>query len=466
MTAYSCNRTPLLRILFTLLLAACCMFAHRLPIAIGREPVPQVRYTLGADSLAQEGVPKGKLIGPTLFHSKIIENTVRKYWVYVPSQYDGSKPAAVLVFQDGARAINPDGVLRVPQVLENLIHKKQIPVAIGVFITPGQRGSEFPESIGTGNPDNRDREYDVLDDRYARMVIEEILPEVGKEYQLSEKPEDRAIGGTSSGAICAFTVAWQRPDSFRNVVSLIGSYTNIHGGHVYPQLVASSENKPIRIFLQDGENDLRSPNDLDRDWFLQNQKMVASFKEKGYDMAHVFGKGGHSDDHGGAMLPYMLRWIWRDHPDVQSTSEDLVAAAAAMQPESVDLFPGFDAQANMDPTGSYQWENRAREFRVVSTLTLEKVGDAVQGKLVTQRGDEAPNEEAIRNVSLTGNKISFDATTRFRENEFSVTYQGIVTAEGIQGWRMMDFGGVPRDTAWKASLITAYSDKEHDAPRE
>ena len=227
-----------------------------------RDPEPQVRYPLGEDSLAQDGVPKGKLEGPFLFRSNIIKDTVRKYWVSVPAQYTGEKPAAVLVFQDGARAINPEGVIRVPKVLDNLIHKKQIPVTIGIYITPGQRGDEFPDSIGTGNPNNRDREYDVLNDDYARMVIEEILPEVGKKYKLSDNPRERAIGGSSSGAICAFTVAWERPEEFQNVVSFIGSFTNIHGGHVYPDLVREAEKKPIRIFLQDGVNDLRSPNNL------------------------------------------------------------------------------------------------------------------------------------------------------------------------------------------------------------
>ena len=191
-----------------------------------RAPIPQIRYELGSDSLKQEGVPEGKLEGPFLLQSKIIENTIRKYWVYVPAQYSPDQPANVLVFQDGARAINPNGVIRVPQVLENLIAKKQIPVTIGIFITPGQRGDEFPDSIGTGNPNNRDREYDVLTDAYARMLIEEILPEVGSKYNLSDDPSARVIGGSSSGGICAFTVAWQRPDAFRNVISFIGSFTN------------------------------------------------------------------------------------------------------------------------------------------------------------------------------------------------------------------------------------------------
>jgi CubicO group peptidase (beta-lactamase class C family)/predicted alpha/beta superfamily hydrolase len=270
-------------------------------------------YPLGPDSLPQDGVPRGKLEGPFLFRSKFIPGTVRKYWVHVPAQYSAEKPACVLVFQDGARAINPKGVLRVPTVLDNLIHKKEMPVTLGIFVTPGQRGEEFPESIGTGNPNNRSLEYDSLGDAYARFLVDELLPEVGKTYKLTDDPEGRAIGGASSGAICAFTVAWERPDEFRKVISLIGSFTDLRGGHVYPDLIREADKKPIRVFLQDGVNDNRNARRPERDWHVQNQAMVAALEAKGYDLKYVFGEGGHSDNHGGALLPDILRWLWRDY---------------------------------------------------------------------------------------------------------------------------------------------------------
>jgi enterochelin esterase family protein len=273
---------------------------------------PKVTYKLGPDSLPQDGVPKGKLEGPIEFKSKVFDGTVRQYWVYVPQQYSADKPACVLVFQDGQRATNPRGVLRVQNVLDNLIHRKEIPVTIGIFITPGNKSDEYPKTLGTNNPNNRSFEYDTLSDQYARFIVDEMLPEVGKKYNLTKDPAGRAIGGTSSGAICAFTVAWERPHEFRNVISMIGSFTDLRGGHVYPDLILKSEKKPIRIFLQDGNQDLRNPEFPQRDWWLQNQKMVAALKEKGYDMNHVFGEGGHSDDHGGSILPDMLLWIWRD----------------------------------------------------------------------------------------------------------------------------------------------------------
>ncbi len=292
-------------------------------------------YKLGPDSLPQSGVPKGKLEGPLLFKSRIITNTVRRYWVYVPAQYTPDKPANVLVFQDGQRATNPEGALRVPQVLENLIHKGDIPVTIGIFITPGQRGEGYPDDLAMRNPNNRAAEYDSLSDSYARFICEEMLPEVGKKYNLTKDPERRAIGGTSSGAICAFTVAWQRPDEFRNVISMIGSYTSIGyrpardgqpmipGGDLYPTLIRKNPIKPIKIFLQDGSNDLNNDHG---NWFLANQQMLSALEWANanadrqnrpgprYQVKHEWGDGSHSDNHGGALLPDILRWMWGKTP--------------------------------------------------------------------------------------------------------------------------------------------------------
>lgn len=418
-------------------------------------PQPQIRYELTADSQTQAGVPQGKLEGPHLFQSKIIANTIRRYWVYIPAQYDGSKPAAVLVFQDGARAINPQGVLRVPQVLDNLIAKKQIPVTVGIFITPGQRGDTFPDTIGTGNPNNRDREYDVLTSDYVRMLTDEILPAVGEKVKLSADPADRAIGGASSGGICAFTAAWEKPEAFRNVISLIGSFTNIHGGHVYPDLVLKADKKPIRIFLQDGVNDNRSPQNLDRDWHLQNQKMVAALKEKEYDMAHVFGEGGHSDDHGGAMLPQILRWIWRDHPDVTPPSEkiDFVAQAAAIKPKAIDLFPGFDPVAKVDAAGKYTWNARGRATYNQIALKLESKEGKLTGAVEIGRDGAVALSQPIINPVLEGNKLTFDTLTSAAGQDRSTTYQGIVDKEGIRGWTMIEFNGQQRDTDWSAKKV-------------
>jgi hypothetical protein len=290
-------------------------------------------YPLTADSLPQEGVPKGRLEGPFEWRSQIIRGTVRRYWVYVPAQYTADKPAGLLVFHDGQRALNPKGPLRVDQVMENLIHKKEIPVMIGLFITPGNLSDHYPDDLGTNNPNNRAQEYDVLTDAYARMLIEEFIPELRKNYNLSDDVDLRVIGGTSSGAICSWTTAWERPDAFRKVISMIGSYTSIGyrpargnqpmvpGGDLYPGLIRKNPPKNIRIFLQDGSNDL---NNEHGNWFLANQQMLSALefananadrqKKEGprYDVTHIWGDGAHSDQHGGALLPDMLRWMFRD----------------------------------------------------------------------------------------------------------------------------------------------------------
>jgi enterochelin esterase family protein len=307
------------------------------PALAGAQAAPQAAagrqagdYPLGPDSLPKAGVPRGRLEGPFEFHSKVIAGTVRRYWIFVPAQYTGDTPANVLVFQDGQRATNPEGSLRVPQVLENLIASGAIPVTIGIFITPGHRAEAYPDNLAMGNPNNRAQEYDSLSDAYTRFLVDEMLPEVGTKYRLTDDVEGRAIGGTSSGAICAFTVAWHRPDVFRKVISMIGSYTSIGyrpatatapmipGGDLYPTLIRKSPIKPIRIFLQDGSADLDNAHGS---WFLANQQMLAAFNfannsTKGdgprYDVAHEWGDGAHSDAHGGSLLPKILRWMWRD----------------------------------------------------------------------------------------------------------------------------------------------------------
>ncbi len=266
-------------------------------------------YTLGPDSMPHEGVPKGRIEGPLVFKSRIFENTVRQFWIYVPAQYDPKKPAAVMVFQDGHKYVNTEQEYRVPVVLDNLIGKREMPITIGVFVNPGHLGAELP-----GDPwraSNRSYEYDSLGEEYARFLIEELLPEIGQRYSLTSDPEGRAIVGASSGGICAFTVAWERPDSFRKVVSHIGSFTNIRGGHVYPALVRKSARRPLRVFLQDGSNDLDNRHG---NWPLANQEMAAALKFREYDYRFELGDGAHTHKHGGALLPDTLRWLWRDFP--------------------------------------------------------------------------------------------------------------------------------------------------------
>ena len=262
-------------------------------------------YTFGPDSYELPGVPQGKLTKHS-WTSDVFKGTTRDYWVYVPAQYDAAKPACVMVFQDGIWYQDRQGQFRVPTVFDNLIHKKQMPVTIGIFINPGN----FAENSGSGaGRSNRSFEYDTLSDQYVRFLDKEILPDVGKQFNLRQDAAGRAICGISSGGICAFTAAWERPDLFSKVLSHVGSFTNIRGGDAYPGKIRKTSRKPIRVFLQDGSNDL---NNNHGNWWLGNLQMVESLKFMVYDYKFVGGDGGHNGKHGGAILPDSLRWLWAD----------------------------------------------------------------------------------------------------------------------------------------------------------
>ena len=141
---------------------------------------------------------------------------MRDYWVYVPAQYDPATPACVMVFQDGGGYAKADGAWRVPVVFDNLIHTKEMPVTIGIFINPGVAPAPSDAALPRFN---RSFEYDSVTDRYARFLLDELIPEVAKMYNLRTDGNSRAIGGASSGAIAAFAAAWNRPDAFSSVFS-------------------------------------------------------------------------------------------------------------------------------------------------------------------------------------------------------------------------------------------------------
>lgn len=261
---------------------------------------------LGPDSRRQPNVPQGEVHGPFEWTSTIYPGTVRDYWVYVPAQYEADEPACVMVLQDGLR--RAEG-WHWTTVCDNLIHQGEMPVTIGIFVDPGV----VPAPHENAQPRfNRSFEYDALGDRYARFLLEEILPEVGKRWRLSDDPNDRAIGGASSGAICAFNVAWERPDEFRRVLSTIGTYVGLRGGHEFPVLVRKVEPKPIRVFLEDGTNDL---NIYPGSWWVANQDMLASLIWAGYDVNHAWGDEGHNSKHAAEIMPQAMRWLWRNYPE-------------------------------------------------------------------------------------------------------------------------------------------------------
>jgi enterochelin esterase family protein len=266
-------------------------------------------YQYPAETHEQAGVPKGELSVQTPWKSTTYPGTTRDWWIYVPKQYRAEQPAAVLVVQDGQWSR-----FYWPTVLDNLIAQGDIPVTIAIFLKPGTI---------TNDLDNRSVEYDTLSDRYATFLVDEILPDVGRRYNLRQDAAGRMITGISSGGICAFTAAWERPDIFSKVLSWVGSFTNLQGGasgiaggHNYPALIRKragwdrkGEPKPIRVYLQDGSRDL---DNASGNWPLANQSMAAALAFGGYDYRFVYGGGFHSDRHGRALLPESMRWLWRD----------------------------------------------------------------------------------------------------------------------------------------------------------
>jgi enterochelin esterase-like enzyme len=293
-------------------------------------PNTDIHYELSPDSLPRDGVPKGDIKGPFTLPSEAYPGTQHTYWVYVPAQYDPAVPASLMIFNDGQAFMAPEGDVRAQFVLDNLIYRREIPVMIGVFINPGRRPDQpEPTLRNWGDRDtNRPTEYNTLDDRYARVIVDELLPVLYKDYNISRDPERHGIGGSSSGAIAAFTVAWERPDHFRKVLSNVGSFTNIRGGHAYPDVIRESEKKPIRIFLVDGRNDNRALRidgsyDETRDWFYQNVRMQQALTAQGYDVNYSWGVARHGQKMLRTVLPEMMRWLWRDH-GVSTDPRDMV----------------------------------------------------------------------------------------------------------------------------------------------
>jgi enterochelin esterase family protein len=309
---------------------------------------PDIYYQLGPDSFPHDGVPKGELRGPFTLPSGAYPGTQHTYWVYVPAQYDPKIATSLMIFNDGQAFKYMDGDVRAPNVLDNLIYRREIPVMIAVFINPGRRPDQpEPTPSNWGDRDtNRPAEYNSLDDKYARVIVDELMPVLNKDYNIAKEPERRGIGGASSGAIAAFTVAWQRPGEFRKVLSIVGSFTNLRGGHAYADIVRRSEKKPLRIYLQDGRNDNRGVGrdgkyDATRDWFLQNVTLMRALSEKGYDLNYTWGIGRHGQKQGGAIFPDMMRWLWRDQP--VSTDPDDAVERAFDEPPNKKADAGVDA---------------------------------------------------------------------------------------------------------------------------
>ena len=287
-----------------------------------RIPIVETRpeWQPHADAVPRDDVPKGTVVTMEPWESTIFPGTIRNWSIYVPAGYRPDEPAALMVFQDGESVASVDGRWRVPVVFDNLIARGDMPPTIAVFINPGHDQSQPRQE---GRHSNRSFEYDSLGDRYVRFLLEEIIPEVRRRYNISDDPRMHAIGGSSSGAICAFTAAWERPDFFQRVYSSVGSFTNLRGGDAWPSLIRKTEPKPIRVYLADTRGDI---DNIAGSWPWANQQMAAALTYMGYDLRFDWAEGyAHNNDFGGARFPDAMKWLWRNatHTPAVDTSGDL-----------------------------------------------------------------------------------------------------------------------------------------------
>jgi enterochelin esterase family protein len=294
----------------------------------GRVDLP----AFGPLSYLQPGVPTGTLSEKIIHTSKIYDGMKSEYWIYIPAQYDPKVPAALMVFQDGGWYTDRDGRIPTLNVIDNLVAQKKIPVLIAVFINPG----DISDSPGTPTyafvkaysekwhrtikDAMRSTLYDTVSDRYPRFLRDEVLAEVEAKYNIRKDAYSHAITGLSSGGICSFNAAWQMPDQFSRVISWIGSFDSIQwkedpnvpdGGQDYPSKILREAKRNIRVWLQDGSEDLEI--ELYGSWPLANLRMANALKQKGYDFHFSFGKGTHNPGHGSAQFPEEMIWLWRDY---------------------------------------------------------------------------------------------------------------------------------------------------------
>jgi gluconolactonase len=396
-------------------------------------------YSVDPASVEKSGVPKGEVLKFTFNQSKIFPGTFREYWVYIPVQYNPDKPACVYVNQDGIQ-------WKAPVVFDNLIHQNEMPVTIGVFVTPGRVVAANAQ--GALDRFNRSYEYDGLGDNYVRFILEELLPEVekqkasdGRAIRLSKNGNDRAIGGASSGAVCAFTAAWERPDQFSRVFSAIGTYVGLRGADHYSTMVRKYEPKPIRVFLQDGSNDL---NIYAGDWWKANESMDRALTFSGYEVKHVWGEGAHNGQHGNAIFPEAMRWLWKDWPKQPATgnSKNQVLADILIPGENWELVGEgykFTEGTAVNAKGQMFYQDIPNS----KTYSIDASGKPVQLSLNSKRAaGTAYGPDGKRYVAATETKqvISYDVNGKEKSiadslaaNDLVVAYNGNIYVTSPNG---------------------------------
>jgi gluconolactonase len=354
-----------------------------------------VQYVLGPDSLPQPGVPRGKVLEFSLNHSNVFPGAIRKITVYVPAEYTAETPACVFVALDGFFF----SFFKVTTTFDNLIYRHEMPVTIAVGIEPGEVQSSAPPNDPRFN---RSIEFDGLSDNLARMVLEEVLPEVqrhktpdGLSIRLSSDPNDRAAGGISTGGIASFTLAWEHPDSFRRVFTASGTFVGMRGGDRYPVLIRKTEPKPIRIFMQDGAHD-----ELDDvlgemgDWWMGNRAMERALEFSGYQVDHVWGEGPHGSKQGAVVFPDAMRWLWKDwpHPIAVGESQNVFLKTILQPGEGWQTVSGDDPMIHTTALQSKGHRALGTDGRVYWT-------DSTSGKVRMIRRD---GKESVIDSGLKG----------------------------------------------------------------
>lgn len=374
------------------------------------------------------GIPKGETKTYTFAASKIFPGTTRSYTVYVPRQYDGKTPACVYVNQDGVQ-------YKAPEVFDRLIAEKAMPVTVGVFVTPGVVPAANKDALPRFN---RSYEYDGLGGAYAKFLLDELLPEVekkttadGRPILLSKKGNDRAIGGASSGAICAFTAAWERPDAFSRVFSAIGTYVGLRGGNDYPTLIRKYEPKPLRVFLQDGENDL---NIYGGDWWMANQEMERALRFAGYEVDHAWGKGGHNGQHAAEIFPEAMKWLWKGWPEPVKAGQGSQQLKDILIPGEGWQLVGEGYKFTEGPATNDKGEVFFNDVGASKTYKVGADGKPAAWLADSKRGDGqrfGPDGRLYANAAAEQKVLAWDADGKstviadgFRGNDLVVTHAG------------------------------------------
>ncbi len=363
---------------------------------------PPNPYPLGPDSQPQPGVPKGEVTRLTLPPGKFYPGTPHDYAIYVPAQYDASKPTPYMIFMDGLGQLG-NGT-RTNVVFDNLIARHEIPPIIGIFVNPGvlpavKAANPAPEAVAPLGRYERVFEYDSLSDRFSRFLLEELVPAVAAKYNLSQSADDHALAGVSTGAVAAFAAAWNRPNQFHRVVSFIGTFVAMKGADSLPGLIRKTEPKPIRIFMQDGKADHVVPAEpfgtfYGGSWPISNEVMYEALQAAGYDVKYVLGEDGHSGRHGAAMMPDVLRWLWREYP----------APMAVKEPAHMSQ-PGWDPRGKVYSIVSADkgWEPVGEHYGPVATIAPDRDGNvwfSASGKTYRSDADGKVAAATAKDVSL------------------------------------------------------------------